>query len=59
MFPQILQVIYTLSENINKNLYHVPILRAQLTRALPELAIEVLDEVREAFNEVIPPSDGG
>ena len=53
-----LQVNYTLGENVSKNPDHIPIVRAQLTRALPELVPEVIDEIQEAFVEVIPPTEG-
>ncbi|KAF8959646.1 cytochrome P450 [Flammula alnicola] len=52
-----LQVEYTLGENISKNPYHIPIIRAQLTRALPKLVPEVHEEIEDAFKEFIPATD--
>jgi len=48
------QVQYTFGEHISKNPYHIPIIRAQLTRALPQLVPEVHEEVIDAFNDFIP-----
>ena len=55
---QQLQSDYTIGPNISKNLYHVPIVRGQLTQALPLLVPEVYDEVVMAFNEYIPITEG-
>ncbi|PPR05227.1 hypothetical protein CVT24_010333 [Panaeolus cyanescens] len=52
-----LQVDYTLGENIHHDPYHIPIIRAQLTRSLPILVPEVHDELSHAFNDHIPPSE--
>ncbi|KJA23965.1 hypothetical protein HYPSUDRAFT_39491 [Hypholoma sublateritium FD-334 SS-4] len=52
-----LQVNYTLGENVSSKPYHIPIVRAQLTRALPELVPEVIDEIQQAFGDVIPPTE--
>ncbi|KAF8185937.1 cytochrome P450, partial [Pholiota molesta] len=52
-----LQVEYTLGDRVSKNPYHIPIIRAQLTRALPQLVPEVQDELQEAFKEYLPPTD--
>ena len=43
---------------MTENLYHIPILQTQLTRALPRLVPEVYDEVDNAFNELIPRTGG-
>jgi len=51
---ELLQIDYTLGVNIRENTYHVPIVRLQLTQALPVLVPEVYDEVVMAFNEFIP-----
>jgi len=53
-FVELLQPDYTLGPNLNKNPYHVPIVRLQLTQALPLLVPEVHDEVVMACNEFIP-----
>jgi hypothetical protein len=57
-FLKTLQVEYTLGDRVSKNPYHIPIIRAQLTRALPQLVPEVQDELQEAFKEYLPPTDG-
>ncbi|KIM39012.1 hypothetical protein M413DRAFT_12344 [Hebeloma cylindrosporum] len=49
-----LQTEYTVGGQINMNPYHVPIIRAQLTKALPQLMRDVHEEVVDAFNEFIP-----
>ncbi|KAF8159223.1 cytochrome P450 [Crassisporium funariophilum] len=54
-----LQTDYTLGANIRTNPYHLPILRAQLNRNLSRLVPEVHDEVANAFNDFIPPSEDG
>ena len=41
------------------NPYHVPIIRAHLTKALPQLMRDVHEEVVDAFNEFIPLTSGG
>ena len=55
---QQLQVDYTLGQNIRENPYHIPIVRLQLTKALPLLVPEVYDEVVMACNEFIPITEG-
>ncbi|KAF8959647.1 cytochrome P450 [Flammula alnicola] len=52
-----LQVEYTLGENVSKNTYHIPIIRAQLTRALPKFVPEVHEEIEDAFKQFIPATD--
>ena len=49
---------YTLGGQIRTNPYHVPIIRAQFARALPQLVPEVQEEVVDAFNEFIPLTSG-
>jgi len=49
-----LQSHYTLGRNLSENPYHIPIVRSQLTQALPHLVPEVYDEVMTACNEFIP-----
>ncbi|KAF8153783.1 cytochrome P450 [Crassisporium funariophilum] len=51
---ELLQTEYTLGVNISQNPYHIPIIRAQLTRALPRLVPEVREEIVDAFNDFIP-----
>ncbi|KAF8816993.1 cytochrome P450 [Phlegmacium glaucopus] len=51
---EIFQPSYTLGPNIPENEYHVPIVRSQLTQALPLLVPEVHDEIAAACNEFIP-----
>jgi hypothetical protein len=55
---QLIQIKYTLGGHIRTNRYHIPILRAQFTRALPQLVPEVQEEVVDAFNEFIPLTSG-
>jgi hypothetical protein len=43
---------------MRENPYHVPIIRLQLTQALPLLVPEVYDEVVMACNEFIPVNEG-
>ncbi|KIM39577.1 hypothetical protein M413DRAFT_447055 [Hebeloma cylindrosporum] len=51
-----IQIEYTLGGHVKTNPYHIPIIRAQLTRALPQLVPEVHEEVVDAFNDFIPPT---
>ncbi|KAJ3502116.1 hypothetical protein NLJ89_g9030 [Agrocybe chaxingu] len=53
-----LQTWYSLGPNIVKNPYHLPIVRTQLTRALPQLVPAVHEEVVDAFNDFIPATNG-
>ena len=55
---QQLQSDYTIGANVGKNPYHVPLVRSQLTQALPLLVPEVYDEVVIACNEFIPITKG-
>ena len=55
---QFLQTDYTLGQNVTDNPYHLPIIRSQLTQALPLLVPEVHDEVVTACNEFIPITEG-
>ena len=55
---QQLQTDYTIGANVGKNPYHVPIVRSQLTQALPLLVPEVYDEVVTSCNEFIPVTKG-
>jgi hypothetical protein len=49
---------YTLGRNMADDPYHLPILRSQMTQALPLLVPEVYDEVVTACNEFIPITEG-
>ena len=49
---------YTLGLNFRENQNHIPIVRSQLTKALPLLVPEVYDEVVMACNECIPITEG-
>ena len=53
-----LQIDFTLGEHMRTNPYHIPILRSQLTRALPQLVPEIHEEIVDAFNEFIPLTSG-
>lgn len=55
---QTLQVPYTLGPNVASNLYHVPIVRSQLTRALPVLFPELRDEIVCAFGDAVGMPEG-
>ncbi|KAG5651328.1 hypothetical protein H0H81_009081 [Sphagnurus paluster] len=48
-----LQVPFTLGPNIKDDLYHVPIVRNQLTRNLPVLLPAVREEIIAAFSDVL------
>ena len=58
LYTQQIQSDYTLGPNVGKNPYHVPIVRSQLTQALPLLVPDVYDEVVMACNEFIPITEG-
>lgn len=55
---QSLQIDYTLSPAVHMNAYHIPIVRSQLTRALPTLFPDLRDEIVCAFRDEIPESSG-
>jgi hypothetical protein len=52
------QIDYTIGTNSRENPYHIPIVRLQLTQALPLLVPEVYDEVVMTFNDFIPITEG-
>ncbi|KZT08258.1 cytochrome P450 [Laetiporus sulphureus 93-53] len=54
-----LAVDYTLGPNIQRNTYHVPIIRSQLTRNLASLFPDLRDEIVAAFEDEIPLKDEG
>ena len=53
-----MQVRYTFDESIILNQYHVPIVRTQLTRHIPEKIFEIVDELGRALDDEIPLADG-
>ena len=53
-----IQTEFTIGEQINRNPYHLPLIRTQLTKALPQLMREVHEEVVDSFNEYIPLTSG-
>ena len=54
---QRLQLDYTIGAAA-RNLYHVPVLRTSLTRNLASLSVDIHDEISQAFNDLIPVTDG-
>lgn len=58
---KLLQIIagdYTLGSNVERNPYHVGVVRTQLTRNLSIVFPDVLDEAIVALDELIPLADG-
>lgn len=55
---QSLEIQYTAGPNIATNLYHVPLVRGQLTRNLHVLFPAIRDELISACNDLIPACDG-
>ena len=53
-----MQIKYTLGAEFTKNPYHIPLIQGKITRALPQLVPEIHDEVVDAFNELLPLTDG-
>jgi len=53
-----MQVSYTIGRGSSPNPYHVPIIRTKLTRRLGAIFPDLLDEIRAAFTDFIPLSDG-
>ena len=49
---------YTLGPTVPENPYHIPLIRSQLTQAIPLVAPEIYDEVVMACNEFIPITKG-
>lgn len=43
-----------LGRNFAENHYHVAIIRHQMTRKVPEMLPEILDEVRNSFGRFMP-----
>lgn len=56
---QSLQTEFTLGRAIADNPYHVPLVRAQLTRNIGSLFPEIREELSVAFTEAIPTPDTG
>ncbi|KAI0059476.1 hypothetical protein BV25DRAFT_1840322 [Artomyces pyxidatus] len=52
-----LQVKYTLGEEFETDTYHIPIIRAQLTRNIGVLFDDMRDELVAAFDDMIPAQD--
>lgn len=55
---QSLAIEYTLGPAIHHNMYHVAIIRSQLTRNLGALFPDVHDEIIHSFADLIPPTNG-
>ena len=53
-----MQVRYTFDESITLNQYHIPIVRMELTRHIPELIFEIMDELGPALDDEIPSTNG-
>ncbi|KAI0334069.1 cytochrome P450 [Cubamyces sp. BRFM 1775] len=49
-----LQTIYTMGADVHYDRYHIPLVRDKLTRNLPAIVPDVIDEVTVAFQEYIP-----
>lgn len=54
---QALQTEYTLGRAVADNPYHVPIVRAKLTRNIAYVFPEIREELSTAFTELIPATD--
>jgi hypothetical protein len=55
---EILQTKYTLSPNWGADIYHTSIVRKNLTRQIPKLVDEMVDELDAALTDNIPLTDG-
>lgn len=53
-----MQIRYTFHESIILNQYHIPVVRAQLTRRIPEVMPDIVEELELAFDEEIPQTEG-
>lgn len=53
-----LQLRYTFTPNVATDHYHVPMIRNELTRHLPVLMPEIIDELGVALENEIPCNDG-
>ncbi|PRP86150.1 hypothetical protein PROFUN_03137 [Planoprotostelium fungivorum] len=54
---EILGTEYTLGPAIHHNAYHIEIIRNQLTKSLPLVFGDLVDELQCAFKEIIPATD--
>ncbi|KAI0059479.1 cytochrome P450 [Artomyces pyxidatus] len=54
---RMLQIKYTLGEEFEKDSYHIPLVRTQLTRNLGVLFDDMRDELVAAFEDMIPARD--
>lgn len=53
-----MQIRYTFDKSITLNQYHVPVVRTELTRNIPKMMSEIVDEVGLALDDAIPPTNG-
>jgi hypothetical protein len=53
-----MQLRYTFDQSIVLNSYHIPIVRMQLTRHIPEIMPEIVDELGSALDHEIPLTNG-
>jgi hypothetical protein len=53
-----LQIKYTFHESIVRDHFHVPIVKAELTKNIPALMPDIVDELTSALTTEIPPTDG-
>ena len=49
---------YTFSETFAQNHYHITVTRRHLTRRLPDLMSDIVDEVGASLDDLIPLSEG-
>ena len=49
---------YTFQDSVADNQYHAGVVRTDLNRHLPEIMLEILDEVQAAIADHIPLTDG-
>ena len=59
IFAQMLAISWTMGEAIARVPYHIPIIRVQLTRSLMCLFDDTVDEVRSAFEDLVPVNQDG
>ncbi|KAI0654469.1 cytochrome P450 [Cubamyces menziesii] len=55
---EFLQTRYTLGQDVHHNTYHIDIIREKLTRSIPTILSDVIDELALAVGEHIPTRDG-
>ncbi|KAI9060502.1 cytochrome P450 [Trametes sanguinea] len=56
---EIVQTRYTLGDDVHENTYHVDIIREKLTRSIPTILPDVIDELSVAVEECIPVKGDG